>query len=141
MPRKLQPAGAKFIMILLGQHHNLKVGHRQCGLSECPLAEAVAGAFRASTSPSDRLTAFSTVSQWTAFLNKYVKKAGFDYRWTAHSPRAGWAVEIRLKGLAFTEIRERGRWRSDASLRTYLDMSNSLYMDIDMGPEEARRVD
>ena len=42
--------------------------------------------------------------------------------WGPHSPRAGFATDLRLGGVPFTEIRERGRWVSDSSLRVYLDI-------------------
>ena len=45
--------------------------------------------------------------------------------WTAHSPRAGYATDAGLAGMPFEEIREGGRWQSDSSLRTYLDIVSS----------------
>ena len=35
-----------------------------------------------------------------------------------------------LSGMAFSEIREMGRWRSDTALRTYLDVASSMYMNV-----------
>ena len=46
-------------------------------------------------------------------------------------PPAG-AVEQRLAGLPFAELREQGRWRSVRALRTYLDVANSLYLSQSM---------
>ena len=39
-----------------------------------------------------------------------------------HSPRAGRATELYLRGVPFVEIREHLRHRDDRSLRTYLDI-------------------
>ena len=39
-----------------------------------------------------------------------------------HSGRLDFATDGRLEGKPFTEIREAGRWQSDSSLRTYLDV-------------------
>ena len=44
-----------------------------------------------------------------------------DLAYTPHSPRAGWATTLRLGGMPFTEIQERGRWQNAATLRIYLD--------------------
>ena len=40
---------------------------------------------------------------------------------TPHSARAGFATDLWMEGLDFVSIRELGRWRSDSSLRIYLD--------------------
>jgi len=41
---------------------------------------------------------------------------------TPHSWRAGWASWRHSLGQQFADLREDGRWRSDAALRVYLDM-------------------
>ena len=46
---------------------------------------------------------------------------GLRTTWTAHSARAGWATENHMAGLPFPVLKEPGRWRSDESLRIYLD--------------------
>ena len=70
-------------------------------------------------------------------IKSAIKSLGLDGAWTPHSPRAGWAVEHRLRGTPFAEIRELGRWRSDSALRTYLDVANSLYLNLAMTEHEA----
>ena len=42
--------------------------------------------------------------------------------WGQHSLQAGFATDLRFEGVPFIEIRERGRWLSDSSLRVYLDI-------------------
>ena len=119
-------------MLLLGEHHNLKVGHKQFALADSLIAEVLVSAFSLSTAGADRLSSFTSVGQWNLFIKKYTKLAGLDPLWTSHSPRAGWAVEQRMQGVAFAEIRELGRWRSDGALRTYLDVANSHYMQLNL---------
>ena len=41
--------------------------------------------------------------------------------YTPHSPRAGWASQLRLSGVPFAEIQERGHWETVSALRIYLD--------------------
>ena len=50
---------------------------------------------------------------------------GTNLGWGAHSPRAGFATDAKLDGEDFVAIREAGRWLSDESLRTYLDVLSS----------------
>lgn len=50
------------------------------------------------------------------------KLLGVSMKWGPHSPRAGYATDMKLKGASFEEIREGGRWLSDSSLRIYLDV-------------------
>ena len=45
-----------------------------------------------------------------------------------HSPRAGWASDSKAEGLSFEEVRERGRWNSDGSLRIYLDIVGASHI-------------
>ena len=44
-----------------------------------------------------------------------------ELHYTPHSPRAGWATQLRLSGTPFSEIQERGRWKNASTLRVYLD--------------------
>ena len=90
------------------------------------LAGAVAG---------QSFTKLRTVTQWNALLRKASIMAGLRVFWTAHCARAGWATENFLNGMAFNELREKGRWRSDQSLRIYLDCVSA--MSIQAEPEVA----
>ena len=47
---------------------------------------------------------------------------GLQAHFTPHRPRAGWARDCAAEGVLFSEIKARGRWVSDSSLRTYLDV-------------------
>lgn len=50
---------------------------------------------------------------------------GTNLGWGPHSPRAGFATDAKMDGEDFIAIREAGRWLSDESLRTYLDVLSS----------------
>ena len=56
---------------------------------------------------------------------------GLKRCWTAHSARAGWATEMHMAGVPFPVLKERGRWRSDESLRIYLDTISALHISDD----------
>ena len=45
--------------------------------------------------------------------------------WTPHSPRIAFASELVAAGVRFTEVRERGRYIADSSLRTYIDVASA----------------
>jgi len=62
-----------------------------------------------------------------------------DLRFTPHCPRAGWATYRHTVGQPFADLREDGRWRTEASLRVYLDaVSNTNALAV---PSVARQLD
>ena len=63
-----------------------------------------------------------TIMTYRSELRAIEKTMNIRVGWGPHSPRAGFATEGRLNGVPFEEIREGGRWLSDSSLRTYLDI-------------------
>jgi len=118
----------KVTILLLGHHHSLKAAPTVFAVSTEPLVEMLVTASRHTTGSAPRLSGNIRVSQWSFLIKKYAQASGFQGSWTAQSPCAGRAVEQRLAGLAFAEIRERGRRRSHSALRTYLDVAYSLNM-------------
>ena len=63
-----------------------------------------------------------SLAQFRQHLKNVEKVLQVDMGWTPHSARAGWASDSRAEGMSFEELRERGRWVSDNSLRTFLDI-------------------
>ena len=61
-------------------------------------------------------------SQYSKALKQFQKKLGLTTGWTPHSPRAGFASESVAEGMPTMEIKEQGRWISESSFRTYLDL-------------------
>ena len=89
--------------------------------SEDQTALALISAFAAATQPGQKLTNLN-YNRFRGILDRALKDLGLsDLGYTPHSPRAGWATTLRLSGLPFTEIQERGRWQNAATLRIYLD--------------------
>ena len=124
-------------MISLGAKEGTKVGRKQVTFiigRQAPIAEAVMRAFANSASPGCSLSSITTVSGYNRLLAAAAKTAGVQHHhYTAHSPRAGWATEMRIAGVAFSELQELGRWQSAHSLRIYLDVTAALFLDIDAG--------
>ena len=52
---------------------------------------------------------------------------------TTYSPRNGWATELRPQSISSTEIKTQGRWGSDKSLLTYLDIRTTMLLQIRLG--------
>ena len=75
-----------------------------------------------SETPADESIVGYTYEQYRRLLNKCERKLGLEIGWTPHSPRSGFASELIAAGVSFTEVRERGRWIADSSLRTYIDV-------------------
>jgi len=66
----------------------------------------------------------SDIDSYPVLNNMYrlaAKRIGVTAKWTPHCPRSGWASWRWACGQSFPDLREDGRWTSDASLRVYLD--------------------
>jgi integrase len=87
-----------------------------------PMALHLVELFGSSTPVGARLTNLVSTGQYAGALRRGAVQQGLEPRWTPHCPRAGWATETWLAGADFTALREAGRWRSDTSLRVYLDV-------------------
>eukprot|EP00972_Heterocapsa_arctica_P009812 1444059-Heterocapsa_arctica.AAC.1 len=70
----------------------------------------------ASERAEERLIGYS-YENYRRLLHKVEEKLGISVGWTPHSPRAGFASESSAEGCPFVEVRERGRWLADSSLR------------------------
>ena len=89
--------------------------------SEDQTACALTSAYAATTKPGQNLTILN-YNRFRGILDRALKDLDLtDLGCTPHSPRAGWATKLRLSGMPFTEIQERGRWQNAATLRIYLD--------------------
>ena len=111
-------------VLALGRRFGTKAGRPQfivVHASEDATAIAIVNAFAATTKFGQSLTSldYNSYSRLLAQTMAKLKLSNIGY--TPHSPRAGWATTLRLGGMAFSEIQERGRWAQAATLRTYLD--------------------
>ena len=75
-----------------------------------PIRALLIGVFWWSTPPGSRLSAVETVTDYNKILAWAFKAQGLKHlRLTAHCPRAGWATRLRMAGVPFPVIMERGR--------------------------------
>ena len=82
--------------------------------------------------PADEPLAGYTYEQYRRLLQKVERSLGLEVGWTPHSPRSGFASELTAAGVPFTELRERGRWLADSSLRTYIDVVTSASIAVSL---------
>jgi len=119
-------------IITLAPKSGTKVGRPQFVLlwpDRQAVALTVLERFRRTSERGCCLTAINDVGSFNRILEKACKSLGLP-RFTAHSPRAGWATAQRLAGRPFGEIQEEGRWDSERSLRRYLDALAAVEMRV-----------
>ena len=85
-----------------------------------------------SETPPDKVLTPYTYEQYRRLLQKTERKLGLELGWTPHSPRSGFASELTAAGVPFVELRERGRWVADTSLRTYVDLVSSANIAVSL---------
>ena len=121
----LQVFGKQNAVVLnLGSKHGTKSKRAQSAVlngSEHPIAYALAVELSASTPSIQYVFNGISLSQYQNVLRKASTLLGL-HGYTPHSPRAGFASDAMLNNKGFVNIREEGRWLSDASLRVYLDI-------------------
>ena len=112
---------------MLGAKVGTKLNREQFATADkrsMPIIAMLIDALYASTPVEAMLSGVQSVGAYGRLLMRAqdgLKVRGI--RWTPHSPRVGFATELRLQGFDFQEIKERGRWSSDRSLRGYLDVT------------------
>jgi len=111
------------VVIALGVKAGTKSGRSQTVMIKPEHAELwkVLKACRNSTPPGMFMFPF-TITSYRNEIRAVERLLKVSVGWGPHSPRAGYATESRRLGIPFEEIREGGRWLSDSSLRTYLDI-------------------
>ena len=115
----------------LGFRRGTKAGREQFALFDIDSDQLLWRVFTIAimlTDPGDRIFPFSlsTVSSW-------LKKVQADLLLTEllitpHSPRVGFCSDAVADGRPAPEIKEAGRWISEASFRLYLDVVGSLHV-------------
>ncbi len=79
-----------------------------------------------STCVSDEPLIGYSYEQMRRLLARTVSELGLaEIGWSAHSPRAGFASDLVSKGVPILTIKDLGRWVSEASARTYIDVTAS----------------
>eukprot|EP00435_Cladocopium_sp_Y103_P042260 s2492_g11.t1 len=93
----------------------------------------------AKTVPGHRLFPFSY-----AWYNRSFKDAEKYYKLvlgtTAHSPRAGFATTAVLNGEPHKEIQTRGRWLSETSFHTYIDVASAAHIKAQISSQQLEQT-
>ena len=106
----------------LGVRTGTKAKRAQAVTLSDPRKVALLRWLKQSSSPGDRLVGY-TYEQSRRILAVVCKDVGLSaVGFTPHSPRAGFATECVAAGLGLARTRELGRWVSETSCRTYLDV-------------------
>ena len=104
------------------QRHQGRQASGGASVAERLGSKLATGAFRKKhTAPDSRLSSMTKLYHLQALISRGLAELAIDIRFTPHCPRAGWATFRHTAGQAFTDLREDGRWRTDSSLRVYLD--------------------
>ena len=83
-----------------------------------------------SAGPGEKLVPY-TYENYRRILSKATASLGITaLGLTPHSPRSGFATDCVQAGLGFSRTRELGRWVSEASLRTYLDVAGAAGIQV-----------
>jgi integrase len=133
------------ILLCLGTKKGTKVKRRQFALLEDAGLHNLVSIRLARLQPDDKFINHS-YSQYRYRL----KQAQASRRWkgdfTPHSPRAGFVSDLILAGWSPSDIRFAGRWASEKSFKTYLDvitaatLSGTYAADFRLAPEVARAI-
>lgn len=121
-------AGAPACTLLLGDAaRGTKVNRRQVAhITEPACVDALR--YLVATASASKLLP-CTHSQYSRVLARAVAHIGLEsagLHFTPHSFRAGAATQARLDGTDLNEIKRRGRWASDVTLRMYLDETMAI---------------
>eukprot|EP00438_Fugacium_kawagutii_P010989 Skav206620 [mRNA] locus=scaffold1562:264434:268503:+ [translate_table: standard] len=118
------------ITVRLGANYSTKVKREQYVLVHPdgqPLAFGLLSWLVTSTKPGDRLFPFGYSTYNNAF-----KQAEQHYQLhlgtTAHSGRSGFATHLVLSGVDRKEVQARGRWLSESSFNTYIDIAGASHI-------------
>ena len=124
LPREMGSADLPSMIIGLGIRQGTKAKRPQSAVLPCSEDKALTEALenlKELTEAEDRLFPYS-LEQYNRCIRKVSNDLNLDIKFTPHSMRAGFASEGRALGKSFTELKEEGRWISDASLRVYIDL-------------------
>ena len=126
------------ITVRLGANYSTKVKREQYVLvhpESQPLACSLIAWLVSSSKPGDRIFPFGYSTYNNAF-----KAAESHYQLhlgtTAHSGRAGFATHHVLMGVDRKEIQARGRWLSESSFNTYIDIAGASHIAASVGTQK-----
>jgi len=126
---------ARKSLISLGIRRATRLGRKQwvtVDADEDSIGSLLITIFYVCTKVGGWLTTVRTVGEYNKLLHwamKSLKIQGFCI--TSHSAREGWATRLRASGVSFEEVRERGRWTHNKSLRTCLDVVGAANLEVE----------
>jgi len=121
----LRPAGdGDVTYIMVGALRGTKAGRPQVVRARPSdrMAQFLVWLLASSTPAGAYLSDIRDTQKLQKVFSLRLSQAGIAERYTPHCPRAGWATTRHTRGQPFADLREDGRWRSDNSLRIYLDV-------------------
>ena len=126
---------ARKSLISLGIRRTTKLGRKQwvtVDADEDSIGTLLITIFYLCTKAGGWLWSVRTVGEYNKLLHWAARSLNLQgLGITGHAARAGWATRLRSSGLAFEEVRERGRWTHDKSLRTYLDVVGAANLEVE----------
>lgn len=128
-----QLRGATLVSITLKR---TKTGQNQSASLTDPSVAALLTALARSLPPSARLFPFSA-SVYRSHFRRATRALGLSDSFVPHSLRHGGATELWMDGLDVESILLRGRWRSNSSIRTYVQTGPALLSQSTMPPTVA----
>ena len=121
---KAEPAYFPAVMAL-GARTGTKVKRAQTVVLGSHPKVALLRWLRSGTGPDDLLIG-GTYESYRNRLAALCESLGLSsLGFTPHSPRSGFASDCVAKGISHSRIRELGRWASETSLRTYIDVASA----------------
>ena len=111
------------VSIALGVRTGTKAKRAQCVTLSSNKKVALVRWLKSLSKSGERLIPY-TYENYRRILNVVSKDLKLEHLgFTPHSPRSGFATDLVASGTGFAKTRELGRWVSETSLRTYLDLS------------------
>ena len=132
LPEERAEALHKPAVLGLGVKSGTKAKRAQTVILAAPRKVALLRWLKAYTGERDKLIGYS-YSSYRLLLQRVSNETGLgDVGFTPHSPRSGFASDCIAAGLGYTRTRELGRWASETSLRTYVDITSAASIQVNL---------
>ena len=119
-------------LLALGTKAGTKAKRQQSVVLSAPKKVALLRWLRANTASGEKLIGYS-YDAYRKLLDRVATENGLgDVGYTPHSPRSGFASDCIAAGFGYTRTRELGRWASETSLRTYVDIVSASSIQVNL---------
>ena len=130
--RGLEPTAP--VVVGLGIRTGTKAKRAQTVSLQNPTKAALLRWLKRGTKPDHCIVGY-TYESYRRLLRQMCGELRLEVEFTPHSPRAGFATECVSAGLGLARTRELGRWVSEASCRTYLDVSSAAAIQTNLATQ------